>query len=312
MVYLLCACLSCLALGLPAPPEVNAELERRSALKTLSMTVRETLVAKQYLPLLREGRKGSWAGSGSVSSWDEPLGFLERKREVLLDKRSYSESDLSKIAVQEVRIHNVCTQLHNISECKTKWVSEAVLTLLNSVLKDQELSPYCTSALGNEKHWCVQDLIRPDLRPVSPTLAPLSPGHQTANKESRTLITNIPIPGMRTSNNCAKRSKCTAIKALHKYSSNMEVTVILTVKTADDVKALVWMHFKHSDLCRKLCRNPHNPGPTSVARAVAKAMADQGPPGETVLQRSALLQVKKKLVRTRAATNDYLYHILIS
>lgn len=268
-------------------------------------------MAKQYLPLLREGRKGSWAGSGSVSSWDEPLGFLERKREVLLDKRSYSESDLSKIAVQEVRIHNVCTQLHKISECKTNWVSEAVLTLLNSVLKDQELSPYCTSALGNEKHWCVQDLIRPDLRPVSPTLAPLSPGHPTANKESRTLITNIPIPGMRTSNNCAKRSKCTAIKALHKYSSNMEVTVILTVKTADDVKALVWMHFKHSDLCLKLCRNPHNPGPTSVARAVAKAMADQGPPGETVLQRSALLQVKKKLVRTRAATNDYLYYILI-
>lgn len=28
-----------------------------------------------------------------------------------------------------------------------------------------------------------------------------------------------------------------------------------------------------------------------MARLVAKAMADQGPPGETVLQRSALLQV---------------------
>ncbi|XP_073327450.1 protein tyrosine phosphatase domain-containing protein 1 [Pagrus major] len=227
VVYLLCACLSCLALGVPAPPEVNAELEKRSALKTLSRTVRETLVAKQYLPLLRQGRMGSWTGSESVSSWDEPLGFLERKREVLLDKRSYSDSDLSKIAVQE----------------------------------DQELSPYCTSALGNEKHWCVQDLIRPDLRPVSPILATRSPGHQTTNKESHTLITNIPISGMRTSNNCAKRSKCTAKKALHKYSSNIE-----------------------------LCRNPHNPGPTSVARAVAKAMADQGPPGETVLQRSALLQ----------------------
>lgn len=103
MVYLLCVRLSCLALGLPAPPEVLAELEKRSALKTLSRTVRETLVAKHYLPLLREGHKGSWVGS--VSSWDEPLGFLERKREVLLDKRSYSDSDLSKIAVQEVRFH---------------------------------------------------------------------------------------------------------------------------------------------------------------------------------------------------------------
>lgn len=96
--------LSCLALGLPSPPEVHAELEKRSALRTLSRTVRETLVAKQYLPLLREERKGSWVGSGSVSSWDEPLGFLERRREVLLDKHSYSDSDLSKITVNEVTL----------------------------------------------------------------------------------------------------------------------------------------------------------------------------------------------------------------
>uniref|UniRef100_A0A8C4HVB5 Protein tyrosine phosphatase domain-containing protein 1 n=1 Tax=Dicentrarchus labrax TaxID=13489 RepID=A0A8C4HVB5_DICLA len=186
VVYLLCVHLSCLALDLPAPPEVQAELEKRSALKTLGRTVRETLVAKQYLPLLREGRKGSWEGSGSVSSWDEPLGFLERKREVLLDKRSYSDSDLSKIAV-----------------------------------KDLEFSPYGTPALGNERHWCMQDLIRPDLRPVSPIHAP-SPGHHITEKESH--ILNFPISSMRTINNCAKRSKCTAKKALPKYSSNNEVT----------------------------------------------------------------------------------------
>uniref|UniRef100_A0A3B3VQC9 Protein tyrosine phosphatase domain-containing protein 1 n=1 Tax=Poecilia latipinna TaxID=48699 RepID=A0A3B3VQC9_9TELE len=107
VVYLLCVRLSCLALGLASPPEVHAELEKRSALRVLSRAVRETLVSKQYLPLLSEGRKGSWAGSGSVSSWDEPLGFLERKREVLLDKRSYSESDVTKIIVYEVkRIRN--------------------------------------------------------------------------------------------------------------------------------------------------------------------------------------------------------------
>lgn len=92
--------LSCLALGLPAPPVVHAELKKRSALKTLSRTVRETLVAQHYFPLLRQGPKGSWVRS--VSSWDEPLGFLERKKGVLLDKRSYSDSDLSKFAVQEV------------------------------------------------------------------------------------------------------------------------------------------------------------------------------------------------------------------
>ncbi len=71
----------------------------------------------------------------------------------------------------------------------------------------------------------------------------------------------------------------------------------LTVKKADDKKKKKSFDvnaLKHSShLCHiKLCRNPHNPGPTSVARAVAKAMAEQGPPGETILQRSALLQVK--------------------
>lgn len=102
-MYLLCVRLSCLALGLPSPPEVYTELDKRSALRVLSSTVRETLVSKQYLPLLREGHRSSWAGSGSMSSWDDPLGFLERKREVLMDKRSYSDSDLSKIKVNEVK-----------------------------------------------------------------------------------------------------------------------------------------------------------------------------------------------------------------
>ncbi|KAK2917940.1 hypothetical protein Q8A73_004686 [Channa argus] len=210
VLYLLCVRLSCLALGLPTPPEVYAELEKRSALRTLSRTVRETLVAKHYLPLLREQHRGSWVSS--VSSWDEPLGFLDRKREVLLDKRSYSDSDLSKITVN----------------------------------KDLELSPYCITAFGKEKH--------PDRRPISPVL-PRPPGLPATKNEYQT------VECIRNSNNCTKRSKCTA-KMLHtKYNSNME-----------------------------LCRNLHNPGSTLVARTVAKAMADQGPPGETILQRSALLQ----------------------
>ncbi|XP_038856312.1 protein tyrosine phosphatase domain-containing protein 1 [Salvelinus namaycush] len=103
VVYLLCGRLTALALGLPASPEVHAELERRAELRALGRAVRETLVAKQYLPLHREVHRGSWGGSGSVSSWDEPEGFLERKRQVLLDKRSYSDSDLSKITVKQVR-----------------------------------------------------------------------------------------------------------------------------------------------------------------------------------------------------------------
>uniref|UniRef100_A0A8C2X3A9 Protein tyrosine phosphatase domain-containing protein 1 n=1 Tax=Cyclopterus lumpus TaxID=8103 RepID=A0A8C2X3A9_CYCLU len=183
VVYLLCVHLSCLALGLLAPPEIQAELENRSVLRTLNRTVRETLVSKQHLPLLREGYKGAGGSSGSVSSWDEPLGFLERKREVLLDKRSYSDSDLSKIAVIEVQFHIICPQLHKVS--------------------------------------------RP-LLPGSPMLATLSPGHQTTKRASHTL--NIQKSSLTTNNNCAKRSGCPAKKALRKYSSNTEVTVILNIR----------------------------------------------------------------------------------
>lgn len=233
--------LSCLALGLPAPPEVHAELEKRSALKTLSRTVKETLVAKQYLPLLREGPKSSWESSESISSWDEPLGFLERKRDVLLDKRSYSDSDLSKIAVTEVQSHIICPQLQKFPNvfCKIKLFVEAFITLLHSVSKDLEFYPYCTPALGNERNWSVQDLVRLDLRPVSPIISALSPGHNTTKKEPHPL--DIPISSMGTGNNCAKRSKCTAKKALPKYSSSAEVTVILTICLLMVKKALVWM-----------------------------------------------------------------------
>ncbi|XP_074533323.1 protein tyrosine phosphatase domain-containing protein 1 [Halichoeres trimaculatus] len=214
VVYLLCMRLSCLALGLPAPPEVHAELEKRSALKSLGRVVRETLAAKQYLPLLREGHRGSWVDADSVFSWDEPLEFLERKRDNVMDKRSYSDSDLSKMTENE--------QL--------------------------EVSSFFSPAQVNEKHWHVQDLKPPD-DPI------LSPGHHTIKK------LNIPVPRMKSSSNCIRRSTCVAKTSLFKSSSSTE-----------------------------LCRNSYNPGPTSVARAVAKAMADHAPPGENVLQRSALLQ----------------------
>lgn len=81
--------------------------------------------------------------------------------------------------------------------------------------------------------------------------------------------------------------------------------------TANDKESLDVNTLKHSDLCHiKLCRNPNNPGPTSVARAVAKAMSDQGPPEETILQRSALLQVKKQ--KTYGLTTEHITLILSS
>ncbi|XP_004070108.1 protein tyrosine phosphatase domain-containing protein 1-like [Oryzias latipes] len=220
VVYLLCVRLSCLALGLPPPPEVQVELEKRSGIKTLSKTVRDTLVSRQHLPLLNEGCKSSRGASGSVSSWDEPQVYLERKHEVLLDKRSYSDSDLSKMT-------------------------------------DLELSPYGAAALGNEKHWCVEDLIQTDRRSVSPVLGMLSGGHPAAKKQTH----NPTMSNMMPNNNEAKRRASASKNALPKYSSSLE-----------------------------LYRNAHNPGPTTMARPVAKAMAEQGPPGQNILQRSALLQ----------------------
>uniref|UniRef100_A0A3Q2QQG6 Protein tyrosine phosphatase domain-containing protein 1 n=1 Tax=Fundulus heteroclitus TaxID=8078 RepID=A0A3Q2QQG6_FUNHE len=216
VVYLLCVRLSCLALGLASPAEVHAELEKRSALRVLNRAVRETLASKQYLPLPNEGRKGSWAGSGSVSSWDEPLGFLERKSEVLLDKRSYSESDVTKIRVYEVK----CIQ-NFIYFNRCRLAVGVKFFLLPSRLKNQELSSYWTAAFGDEKHWCLQDLTRADLRPVSPVFGTFSFGLPYTKKEFHGL--NTAVVNMRTSSSCTKILKSSNKREIQKCGSNLEV-----------------------------------------------------------------------------------------
>lgn len=90
--------------GSAGPPEVQRELEKRADVLALKKAVKETLL-KRNLPVLKE-RRGS-CRTFSCESWDEPFGFLERKRDVLLNKRSYSESDLSKITIIEVRADQV-------------------------------------------------------------------------------------------------------------------------------------------------------------------------------------------------------------
>lgn len=85
--------------GAPSPPEVQRELEKRLNILTLKKAVKVTLL-KRNLSALKEWRDSCRAYS--CESWDEPFGFLERKRDVLLNKRSYSESDLSKITIIEV------------------------------------------------------------------------------------------------------------------------------------------------------------------------------------------------------------------
>ncbi|KAJ0069717.1 hypothetical protein NL108_012355, partial [Boleophthalmus pectinirostris] len=207
VLYLLCLRLSCLALGLPAPLEVHSELEKRSSIRTLSRAVRDTLVSRQFLPLVHAGQLGGCGGSkgraGPVCSWDEPLGFLQRKRALLQEKRSYSDSDLTRITLTQ----------------------------------DTELGLYCCAAVGHEMSWCVQDL-----RPV----------------QNQNLIRTIHRPPPRT---CPKRSTYSAKRMLMKFTSTSEMS-----------------------------GTPQHTAPSAVSRAVAKALADPGPAGESVLQRSSLLQ----------------------
>ncbi|KAK2847887.1 hypothetical protein Q7C36_009569 [Tachysurus vachellii] len=95
ILHFLCSLLTSLAQGTSSPPEVCQELENKAAILVLQQAVRNILVLQRYLPVLVDGEDSC----ESVSSWDEPFGFLERKREMLLFKRSYSESDLSKISL---------------------------------------------------------------------------------------------------------------------------------------------------------------------------------------------------------------------
>lgn len=216
VVYLLCVRISCLALGLPSPPEVHAELEKRSALKALNRTVRETLVAKHYLPLLNESNKSSWVGS--VTSWDDPLGCLERRRELLADKRSFSDSDLSKLKNREVWFSHYHFEHVNPKPDQTETIFPSY-----SPLKDTGWSPYSSPAMG--RHWCVQDLMRADLKPVNSVRAAHSPDNQTTKKHPHPI--NFQMLSVRTSSRLTKRSKWALKKPLHKHSSSIEVVLSL-------------------------------------------------------------------------------------
>ncbi|XP_017321017.1 protein tyrosine phosphatase domain-containing protein 1 [Ictalurus punctatus] len=97
ILHFLCSLLTALAQGTASPLDVRQELEKKAAILVLQQAVRNVLARQWYLPVLVEGEDRCV----SVSSWDEPFGFLERKREMLLNKRSYSESDLSKISLNK-------------------------------------------------------------------------------------------------------------------------------------------------------------------------------------------------------------------
>lgn len=159
----------------------------------------------------------------------------------------------------------------------------------HSVWKDAELSAHWIPSLGGERHWCVQDLIGADLKPVSHIVAALSP-HQK-RKEFHTF--HISATNAKTTESHAKRSNnaLNGAAKVKKYCSNAEVSGTASERCGSP-QSCVLVRALTCAFCRsKLCRNSSHPRATSAARVVAKAMGEQGPAGESVLQKSALLQV---------------------
>ncbi|XP_028813395.1 protein tyrosine phosphatase domain-containing protein 1 [Denticeps clupeoides] len=125
ILQLLCCQLTALTAGGARPAEVQEELDKRAAILALRQVVRDTLVVKKFLPRLRdEGKSHRSSSMCSVSSWDEPLSFLQRKREVLLNKRSYSESDLSKITLtSDPAFGQHSPVVENLKACRVQEVT---------------------------------------------------------------------------------------------------------------------------------------------------------------------------------------------
>ncbi|XP_051726226.1 protein tyrosine phosphatase domain-containing protein 1 [Ctenopharyngodon idella] len=231
ILHVLCSMLITITQGAASPLEVQRELEKRGNILALKKAVKETLL-KRNLPALKE-RRGS-SRTFSCESWDEPFGFLERKRDVLLNKRSYSESDLSKI----------------------------------TIIEDFMFSYYSPQSGGYHK--INNDEISPSKDERNLTESQKIPHTLMTDQCNGTTAKHGPIPpsaphSYETAN---KKTKCTTKKpqAYLKYSSNIE-----------------------------LRREDHTSDQSSLPRAVAKAMAQQRPPVDTVLKRAAVLQDKLNL-----------------
>ncbi|XP_052007831.1 LOW QUALITY PROTEIN: protein tyrosine phosphatase domain-containing protein 1 [Xyrauchen texanus] len=188
ILHVLCRMLIALTQGASCPPEVQREMEKRATILAVRKTVRDTL-SKRNLPVLRERRVS--CRTFSCESWDEPFGFLERKREILLNKRSYSESDLSKVIVTE---DFTCTQYSPKSSGRP-----SSLQWTNQSRSENNRFP-------TEHQW--QD---PTDRPVN----------GSTEKQA-----SIPPSAPRSSNETAsKKTKCTTKKppTVLKFSSSLEL-----------------------------------------------------------------------------------------
>ncbi|XP_063053155.1 protein tyrosine phosphatase domain-containing protein 1 [Engraulis encrasicolus] len=242
ILHLLCCQLTAIALGNDSPDEVQEELDRRAAIQSLQRAVQEMLVRKQAL--LREDwgmRRAS--SNSSLSSWDEPFGFLQRKREVLVNKRSYSDGDLHKITLSEQE--EFALMLENQRE-----TLEQLCDLRNTP------TPTPLPPQYYQYHQQYQEQQQQQQQ-----AAPLT--REQWQQEVERLAALRPCTPMLYNGVIAKRPKCKMKKppALAKHSSTLE-----------------------------LQRNQRKSSQVSVARLVARAMAQQQPPEDKVLSRVAMLQ----------------------
>ena len=95
--------------------------------------------------------------------------------------------------------------------------------------KDLELGPYCIPTLGRAREWCGRDLIRADLRPVSPSLSSRSVERQGNQKEKKQRSCVIPTLFSKPNTCSVPRSRQTAKNnpPLPTFNSNVDVSHIL-------------------------------------------------------------------------------------
>lgn len=145
------------------------------------------------------------------------------------------------------------------------------------------MSPRWSPSLADERRWCPRDLIGADPKPV---------GHVGAAFKQHGVATRQEFHPRTTESNAKRRNNALNLK---KCCSNMEVWFSLffyfdgTAKS--DSPVLCSLTLTRAFCRSKLWRNSSDPRATSAARVVARALGDQGPAGEAVLQKSALLQV---------------------
>lgn len=133
----------------------------------------------------------------------------------------------------------------------------------------------------------MRDLVGADPKPASRSVAALSPDPKAPGKEFQTFLKRTAQSRAKGSNNALNGAA-----NVKKYCSTAEVGGPASESCGTSSRSAVSVRTLTCALCRsKLSRNSWNLRATSAARVVAKALGEQGPAGEAILQKSALLQV---------------------